>query len=197
VFDAEYVESVPSDTDVPQATVKIRDELANKAYEWIDASGYLNAPAMAEGQTLAVAYQYFAPHNATNIADCKYKDWICDFYVKIDLAEGKTVEKGMLPAGVLFLGGNYGDYTWVGFNNPVVPVGQEIPLLQTVANPWTYADIATSVGNFICGVNRAAGVDTSILDGATFTVVLRLSDPEDPENRDKWIGIDTQTYVFN
>lgn len=195
VFDAEPAEPTPpSDTDVPQAIVTQPAGIAGEEQEWLDAGFKVGGPALVEGQTLAVAYQYKAPHDATNIDSCIYKDWICDFYVRIDLANGKTVENGMLPEGVLFLGGCYGSFGWVGFNNPEVPVATDIPLLQSVAGGWTYQDIALSVEEFICGVNRVKGVDSSILDGATFTVYLRLVNPE---NADEFHNVSTETYDFN
>ena len=94
--------------------------------------------------------------------------------MKIELAD-TTIET--LPEGKLFLGGYYDGFGWVGFNNPEVETDVFIPLLQSVGMPWTYADIATQVGTFKCGVARAAGYDTSILNNAKFTVQLRLVDP--------------------
>ncbi|MBO7250999.1 MAG: hypothetical protein J6V25_00060 [Oscillospiraceae bacterium] len=175
-FDAVYVTpGEPTDTDMPEATVIILGGDALNEQEWLAVD--LGGGEVAVGQKLAAAYQFVAPHNSTNIDNCKYKDWTCDFYVSIKLADGTVTE---LPAGVLFLGGNYGSFGWVGFNNPSVVVNTDLPMLQNVGGAWTYADIATSVGNFICGVNRALGADSSILDGATFTVKLCLVDPEDP-----------------
>jgi len=194
VYDAEPAEPTPpSDNTVPQATVTIRDDLVGVKQNWLDAGSLVGADPMVEGQTLAVAYQYAAPHNADNIDSCVYKDWICDFYVKVDLAEGKTVENGNLPENLIFLGGCYGSYGWVGFNNPEVPVSTYIPLLQSVGAGWTYKDIALSVEQFICGVSRVEGTDADILNGATFTVKLRLVNPD---NDAEYYDVSTVVYDF-
>ena len=51
---------------------------------------------------------------------------------------------------------------------------EEIGLLKSVTtNPWTYADVESFVGTFTCGVGD---VDDA-LEGATFTVKLRLTNP--------------------
>ena len=95
--------------------------------------------------------------------------------------------------GDLFLGGNYGSFGWVGFENPdAFQANEEIELLGSVTqNPWTYYDIATVVNTFVCGVAETHGHEGS-LEGATFTVKLRLTDPVTGEKYD----VNTITYTF-
>lgn len=99
-----------------------------------------------------------------------YAYWECDFFVELDRD---------LAANQIFLGGNYGDFGWVGFHNGDVTLSanEELPLLGSVTgDPWTYLDVVFNVGEFTCGVGD---VDDA-LSGATFTVTLRLTNPENP-----------------
>lgn len=138
---------------------------------------------------LESAYVFVAPHDANTIADCEYKDWYCDYVVSLD--RDLEMTNGV---GDLFLGGNYGSFGWIGFENPeAIPANTEIPLLGSVTtNPWTYEAIATSVGTFTCGVARTYGSDMTKLNGATFTVRLRLTNPETGEFKD----VSTVQYTF-
>lgn len=110
-------------------------------------------------------------------------DWHCDFYVKLDKDLGENQ---------IFLGGNYGSFGWGGFHNGdlTLEANTEIPLLGSVtSNPWTYVDVVNFVGEFICGV----GDVNNALSGATFTVMLRLTNPE---NSNDFINVETITYKF-
>jgi len=184
VYDAEYkAPEVTPDTALPQAelTTFTADELAAinaTNADWLNIS-LLDSLEVKEGQTLAAAYKFKAPHTAETIDACTYKDWICDFFVKIELADGSIAQ---LPAGMLYLAGNYGTWGWIGFTNPTVNANEFIPMLSSVADPWTYANVAVDVGTFQCGVARAEGYDTSILNNAKFTVQLRLVDPANYDN---------------
>ena len=112
-----------------------------------------------------------------------FENWYCDFYVSLDRELGENQ---------IFLGGNYGSFGWVGFHNGdlTLPANEEIPLLGSVtSNPWTYADVEFNVGTFICGVGD---VDDA-LDGATFTVKLRLTNPE---NEAEFYDVNVVTYTF-
>ena len=98
-----------------------------------------------------------------------------------------------LGANEIFLGGNYGSFGWVGFHNGdlTLEANTEIGLLESVTtNPWTYLDVVQNVGTFICGV----GDVEDALSGATFTVMLRLTNPE---NDKEFYNIETIKYTFN
>jgi len=102
-----------------------------------------------------------------NIYACDVDDNI----VKTDILE--LMESAMSQT----FGGNYGSFGWIGFHNGELelPANTEIPLLGSVTNnPWTYEQVVKSVGEFLCGVSD---VDDA-LEGATFTVTLRLTNPE-------------------
>ena len=116
-----------------------------------------------------------------------YRYWYCDFFVSLnqDLGENQ-----------LFLGGNYGSFGWVGFHNGdlTLPAYTEIGLLSAVTtNPWTYNDVEQYVGEFICGVGD---VDDA-LNGAKFTVALRLIDPSKVDTSDSewWTKLEEGSYI--
>ena len=58
-------------------------------------------------------------------------------------------------------------------------------------NAWTYADVVGFVGEFLCGVAEA-NTQVTDLNGATFTVHLRLTNPETQE----YFNVNTVTYTF-
>ncbi|MBQ9759844.1 MAG: hypothetical protein IJW16_00685 [Clostridia bacterium] len=164
---------------MPSATVTDADQFENVVLPWENFGAFTPSNM---NQTLESAYVFKAPDTAETVANSLYKDWHCDYFVKMD----KDVD-----VGKLFLGGNYGDFGWVGFENPVaVAANTEVGLLTSVTtNPWTYEMIVTNVGEFTCGV---AHLDDS-LDGATFTVMLRLTNPENPE---EFFNVNTVEYTF-
>ena len=112
-----------------------------------------------------------------------YANWYCDFYIVLDTDLG---------ANQIFLGGNYGSFGWVGFHNGDLELeaNTEIGLLESVTtNPWTYLDVVQNVGTFICGV----GDVNDALAGATFKVMLRLTNPEDAT---EFVNVATIEYTF-
>ncbi|MBQ3221876.1 MAG: hypothetical protein IJB34_07970 [Clostridia bacterium] len=72
-----------------------------------------------------------------------------------------------------------------------MPANTKVPLLGSVGGTFTYEMIADLVGEFICGVG--AGTTDGYLSGAIFTVELRLTNPENP---DDIRTIQTITYTF-
>ena len=106
--------------------------------------------------------------NADWIASTEYANWNCDFFVSCDRQVG---------AESILLGGNYGEWGWVGFTNgeEVIEANTEIALLELAGGTWTYEMVYDFVGEFLCGV---AHLNDS-LNGATFTVELRLTNPTD------------------
>ncbi len=179
---------VVPDGDFPIADLTETDDVA----DW--STGKLMKPANDE--VLEATFLFKAPHNSENIDSCTYKDWICDYYVMMDLGDGVDV----LPEGTIVLGGNYGDWGWNGFVNPEVPTNEWIPLLGSVTeNPWTYSMIVGLVEEFVCGVGRSVeymadeSEDKVDLAGATFTVALRLSNPD---NADEYYDVNTVKYTF-
>ena len=132
---------------------------------------------------LEAAYKFTCKESADEAVLNAYANWYCDFYVSLDKDLGENQ---------LFLGGNYGSFGWVGFHNGDVTLeaNTEIGLLESVTtNPWTYYDVANYVGTFICGVGD---VDDALAD-ATFTVKLRLTNPEDSS---EYYDIETINYTF-
>lgn len=188
IYDAEPV--VEEDPSVPGAPEQISAIIADVSAQYAGVElpwgSYGKWSPSDVEQQLAVAYSFQAPHTVETVADSQYKDWNCDFFVSID----KDIKEG-----AIFLGGNYGIYGWVGFENPMdVAANQEIPLLGGVTSyAWTYEQVVTEVGTFLCGVAEANGA-TESLSGATFTVKLRLTNPE---NEAEYIDVNEINYTFN
>ena len=184
VYDREAGEAVePDDTGLPQAVVTEAPQYVGTEIQW-GSFGAQWSPTYPD-QQLEAAYIFKAPHTSENINECAYKDWHCDYYVKLDRDLG---------ANQIFLGGNYGSFGWVGFDNKdfTLKANTEFPLLGSVAqNPWSYSDIANFVGEFVCGVAQLKGSDA--LSGATFTVMLRLTNPENPA---EFYNVATVPYTF-
>ena len=166
VFDAEST-YVPNNNpeDLPVAVVTpylpTEDIVWEKYGEW--------SPVAGIEANLDAIYQFSCTESLDDAKTSKYANWYCDFYVVLDKDLGENE---------IFLGGNYGSFGWVGFHNGdlTLEANTEIGLLESVTeNPWTYKEVANYVGEFICGVGNVG----DSLEGATFTVMLRLTNPED------------------
>ena len=181
VFDAESEYEAPAvDTSkLPKAEVTPYTDTAD--IKWGNYGQW--SPTAGLEANLESAYTFKCVETAAEAALNPYANWYCDFYVSLDKALG---------ANQIFLGGNYGSFGWVGFHNGdlTLDANTEIGLLEGVTtNPWTYYDVANFVGTFICGVGD---VDNA-LSGATFTVKLRLTNPE---NSAEFYDVETITYTF-
>ena len=190
VYDKEYVE--PEEPEIPEI-----DADGDGVYDVLPVATVTEAPEHVDvdikwnsgvaGQQLEAAYVFTVPEDGDYTA---FNNWHCDYYVMIDRD---------IDVDQIYLAGNYGDYYWIGFNNPIaVKANEEVPLLGSVAeNPWTYGEIAEIVGKFTCGVARANGAysedRTHPLDGATFTVKLRLTNPADET---EYYDVNTVKYTF-
>ena len=194
VYDKVAVEQpapAPDGSDKPVAQLVEMPALAGTKIDWNNYGGFY--PSRGEEQTLDVIYKFVAPD--TNIEEDPYKDWICDFYVMLK-DEGNAATE--IPEGALTLGGHYGDFGWVGFDNPAgVYTNEFIPLLQSVAGGWTYEGIATFVGEFMCGV---AG-NSDAVKGMTFVVELRLVNPNADDTaypaEGEYVVTNRVEYTFN
>ena len=183
VYDAEsvYTPPVALPEDLPVATVVNSTEYENVNLPW----GSYGAWSPTEGldSQLEAAYTFSCAETLDEAKANPYANWYCDFYVMLDKDLG---------ANEIFLGGNYGSFGWVGFHNGdlALDANTEIPLLGSVtSNPWTYVDVVQNVGEFICGVGD---VDDA-LAGATFTVMLRLTNPDDEA---EFYNVKTINYTF-
>lgn len=185
VYDAksEYVPPVvDEDSVLPGANVVESPQYVNKELPWGSYGQW--SPTAGLEANLEAAYTFSCKETLEQAALNDYANWHCDFYVKLDKA---------LDENQIFLGGNYGSFGWVGFHNGSLKLeaNTEIPLLGSVtSNPWTYLDVVQNVGTFICGVGD---VDDA-LSGATFTVMLRLTNPD---NASDYIDVATITHKFN
>ena len=159
----------PTDTDLPKATVTL--EGTNVSPEWnsfCDGRNWNGLDLVEQGQTLNATYKFVAPHDATTVVDSKYAGWYCDYFVSVDQD---------VAMGDIVLAGNYAEFDWIGFKSPAdVAADYYVPLLSLMGNPWTYKQIATDVGTFLCGVSDVDGKLAAA--GVTFTVQLRLVNPE-------------------
>lgn len=181
VYDAEseYVAPDAKPEDLPAAAVTPytpAEEIVWGNYgQWSPTEG-LEA-------NLDAIYKFACTETLEEAEANPYANWECDFFVKLDRD---------LAANEIFLGGNYGDFGWVGFHNGdmTLEANTEIALLGSVTNnPWTYVDVVQFVGEFVCGVGNVG----NSLEGATFTVTLRLTNPEDASQFYNVASID---YVF-
>lgn len=182
VFDAESQHQGTVPGALPVANVVRSSEHENKDLEWESYGAW--SPTEGLDSQLEAAYTFSCAH--TSLEEVKasgYADWHCDFYVKLDCDLGENE---------IFLGGNYGDFGWIGFHNGdfTLEANEEIALLGSVtSNPWTYEEVYSSVRTFICGV----GDVNNALSGATFTVMLRLTNPE---NEAEFYNVATINYTF-
>lgn len=183
VYDAEYTPVVPTDPELPQASLVEMPEYAGVEIEWAGFGGLY--PSNLE-QQMEIVYNFSTTQTTAEMQASKYRTWYCDFYVSCDRD---------VPANAIFLGGNYGGYGWVGFENvdQAVEANVKVPLLGSVGDPWTYESIHAMVGSFLCGVSRTYGTDMSVLEGATFTVELRLTNPE---NAEEYYNVAVVNYTF-
>lgn len=173
--------SAPS--GIPVAVVTYESAYINTTLPWEDFGEFTPNTNVDPNPQLEATFQFVAPHDENTVNDCAYKDWYCDYVVSLDRDLGENQ---------ILLGGNYGEWGWIGFHNGDITLeaGDEIYLLGSVTqNPWTYESIAGFVGTFICGV----GDVNDALDGATFTVKLRLTNPE---NEEEMYDVNTVTYTF-
>lgn len=201
--ESEYVfPEVPKDDEgnviYPKAEVSYASQHVNVELPWGNVGGF--APTEGLDSKLEAAFVFKSPDELDEV----YAQWYCDFFVSLDRDLGENE---------IFLGGNYGSFGWIGFHNGDIklPANEEIGLLSSVTrNPWTYENIHSLVNEFTCGVGD---VDNA-LDGATFTVCLRLINPEhetvksaisNEETRDTWwayisedayIDVNVVTYKF-
>lgn len=181
VFDAESEYKAPDvneGTNIPKAIVTYASEYVGKdKITWGNYGQW--SPTEGLASDLEAAFVFTCPETV----DPAFEYWYCDFYVSLDRELGENQ---------IFLGGNYGSFGWVGFHNGelTLAANEEIGLLEGVTtNPWTYADVRDYVGTFTCGVGHVG----SALDGATFTVKLRLTNPE---NSAEFYDVNVVTYTF-
>lgn len=186
VYDAqsEYVApEIGEDTEAPKATVEYKAEYVNTELPWGNFGQWSPDYNVDANPMLEAAYVFSCVETPEQAQNNPYANWYCDFYVMLDKDLGSNQ---------IFLGGNYGSFGWVGFHNGdvVLDANTEIGLLESVTtNPWTYLDVAQYVGTFICGV----GDVNDALEGATFTVMLRLTNPEDSTD---FVNVATINYTF-
>ncbi len=180
--ESEYVPPVVEESDLPVANVVNSSEYENVDLPWGSYGQW--SPTEGLDSQLEAAYTFTCEETPAEAELNKYANWYCDFYVMLDKDLGENE---------IFLGGNYGSFGWVGFHNGelTLEANTEIPLLGSVTtNPWTYAQVASNVGTFICGVGD---VDDA-LTGAKFTVMLRLTNPEDETD---FYNVATIEYIFD
>ena len=201
VYDAVAVEENIEDLrpDVPVAIVTDADDCEGVDLNWTGWGGF--NPWYGDEQFLDSAYLFTSPDTYDSVQESLYKDWCCDYYVKF--VPGSNFSGDVLPERSITLGGNYGGYGWVGFDNPEVPVDTFIPLIGSVLGDcletgaavdpyWTYEAVVQLVTEFWCGVGQCNGCTTD-LTGSQFVVELRLTNPEDYSDQ---IAVNRVTYTF-
>ncbi len=167
---------------LPTASVTRVSQYENTNLEWGSYGQW--SPTEGLDSQLEAAYTFACTETPEQAKLNKYSQWHCDFVVKLDRDLGENQ---------IFLGGNYGTWGWIGFHNGdlTLAANEEVPLLGSVtSNPWMYEDVVDFVGTFTCGVGD---VDDA-LKGATFTVMLRLTNPE---NENEFYNVATINYTFS
>ncbi len=180
-LESEYVAPETEESDLPKANVVRSAEYENVDLPWGQYGAW--SPTAGLDSQLEAAYTFTCTETLEEAKANPYANWYCDFYVVLDRDLGTNQ---------IFLGGNYGSFGWVGFHNGdlTLDANTEIPLLGSVTtNPWSYVDVVQNVGTFICGVGD---VDDA-LAGATFTVMLRLTNPDDET---EFYNVATIEYTF-
>ena len=182
VYDAESTAMVDATgATLPAAKVFEVSEYVGKEIVWGSYGTW--SPTKGKEAVLDVAYTFSAIETAEEAANSPFANWYCDFYVSVDKDLGQDQ---------LFLGGNYGEFGWIGFHNKdyTPEAGKEVPMIGTAAaQAWTYLKIVQNVGTFVCG---AGDVDGS-LEGATITVSLRLTNPT---NANEYYDVQVITFTF-
>ena len=186
VYNAEsvYVPTNPGGQHLPVANVMRTSQYENVTLDWENYNGITPDKTVDSDPKLEGVYTFACVDTPDEAANGLYADWYCDFYVKLDRDLG--------PNQIL-LGGNYGNFGWVGFHNGELELAAntEVPLLGSmISNGWTYESVASFVNTFICGV----GDVNDALSGAKFTVMLRLTNPEDPN---EFYNVATIEHTFN
>lgn len=185
VYDANSEYKAPSveGLTVPKATVTYAPEYVGEGKVQWGSYGQWSPTAGLEDD-LEAAFIFKCPDDLSKDVRKAFEYWYCDFYLSLDRDLGENQ---------IFLGGYYESFgAYVGFHNGDVTLkaGEELALLGSVTtNPWTYKDVESNVGNFMCGVGDVADA----LEGATFTVKLRLTNPE---NEAEYYDVNVVTYTF-
>lgn len=165
--DSVYENNAVLPEGLPTASVTRVSEYENTDLVWGSYGQW--SPTEGLDSQLEAAYTFACTETSEEAKLNKYSQWHCDFVVKLDRDLGENQ---------IFLGGNYGTFGWIGFHNGdlTLAANEEVPLLGSVtSNPWTYEQVVDFVGTFTCGVGDVNGA----LEGATFTVMLRLTNPDD------------------
>lgn len=181
VYDAEsvYVPKPALPENVPTAKVSYYADWVGAPVEWGNYGDW--SPSEGVEAILDAAFLFECPEEV----DEAFMNWYCDFYVSLDRDLGPNQ---------IFLGGEYGGLC-VGFHNKDLELSAntELPLLGTALgngeSNWTYAQIKDIVKQFKCGVGDVEGC----LEGATFTVVLRMTNPEDAN---EYYDVNVVTHTF-
>ncbi|MBE5733219.1 MAG: hypothetical protein E7353_09375 [Clostridiales bacterium] len=165
-FDNTYDENAPYD-GLPMAKVQHMPEFVGEQanIQWESYS------IMDKATPLETAYTFTALHTEAEAEQSKYANWHADFVIYAD----KYVRDG-----AILIGGNYGTWGWIGFQNVGFPVdaNTEVRLLGSYGSGIyiNYTEICKDVGEFTCG----AGDYNDALAGTTITVELRLYETKDP-----------------
>ena len=192
-FTVVVTEKTPAvDSILPGAILQACPEYVNNSsIEWQSYGDW--SPTAGLEANLDACYKFIAPDDAESVETSAYKNWWVDFVLELNAplgADGKTNE--------IFLGGNYGSWGWVGFHSGDLQLdpNTEVPVLASASgrsddreSGWTYEDIVKYVGEFTCGVGNVG----NSLAGATITVTLRLTNPD---NLSEHYDVNTVTYTF-
>lgn len=104
----------------------------------------------SEPITIPVAMEFVAKDTVEEAEKNAYKDYITDFFIKIEGLSGET-----LDTTGCYLAGNYGDFGWIqipldGFtieNNTIYPILSGVTPFE-----FAYVDICKDVKKFYCGM---------------------------------------------
>ena len=188
-FTVVVTEKTPAtNPNVPQAILQQCPVETN--IQWQSYGGW--APTEGIEANLDVCYKFIAPDTAETVEYSEYKNWWVDFVLELNAPLGANGAENEI-----FLGGKYGSWGWVGFHSGDLQLdaNTEVPMLGAVSDRsddmsgWTYEDIVKYVGEFTCGVGNVG----NSLEGATITVTLRLTNPD---NHNDYYDVNTVSYTF-
>ncbi len=186
VYDADSkyeAPEIPEGATYPTATVTYAPEYVGEGkVQWGSYGQW--SPVEGLDSDLEAAFIFECPKDLDPDLRAAFEYWYCDFYLSLDRDLGENE---------IFLGGYYESFkAYVGFHNGdyTLKANEELALLGSVtSNPWTYSDVEKNVGTFMCG----AGDVNDALEGATLTVKLRLTNPE---NESVYYDVNVVTYTF-
>ena len=100
----------------------------------------------AEPFALGAALQFVAADSAKQAAASKYADYTTDFFINVseDFVADGCYLAGYYPS--------FGTWVKIPLDGLTINAGTNYPVISSVGFDFSYEDICTKVGNFVCGI---------------------------------------------